>query len=488
MEDHNQGLQLISVHDAGVAGALGDLSGFRQEFYQCLTARADALFELCDAVLCTDGPVTSLVELSLAVEHRRGHGALYDGVNQGRIDIDRFRHVVARQQIPRGGDGRIMLAIDVSHWLRPDANTSPERLFCHTYARGKGQAQMIPGWPYSFVAALEPGRTSWTTILDAQRLGPEDEDTAVAAAQLRAVVEQLIAAGHWHEGDPEIWIVGDTGYDGPRLAFLLADLPVRVLVRVRSDRVMAFPAPPRHAGAVGRPARHGADFTFKDSRTWPESAHSTTTQTTRYGAAQACSWDRLHPKLTRRGTWADHDGDVPIIEGTVIRLQVDRLPGDGTPKPLWLWYSDTAITAAAMDRLWQMFLRRFDLEHTFRFLKQTLGWTKPRLRTPTAADRWTWLIIAAHTQLRLTRHLTEDLRRPWEKAVTTPGRLTPARVRRGFRNIRPTTALPASAPKPSRPGPGRPAGSHNKHRAAVCHVGKTTKTDTQTTAATKQPG
>jgi hypothetical protein len=34
-----------------------------------------------------------------------------------------------------------------------------------------------------------------------------------------------------------------------------------------------------------------------------------------------------------------------------------------------------------------MFLRRFDLEHTFRFVKQTLGWTKPRIRTPAAADR-----------------------------------------------------------------------------------------------------
>ena len=468
---------MISVHDTGTAGALGDLSGFRQEFYDGLSARADALFELTDAVLCADGPVTSLVELSLAAEHRRGYGSLYDSLNQGRVDIARFRNVVARQQIPRCDDGRIVLGIDVSHWLRPDANTSPDRLFCHTYARGKGQAQMIPGWPYSFVAALEPGRTSWTAILDAQRLRPDDEDTAVAAGQLRAVVERLITAGHWREGDPEIWIVGDTGYDGPRLAFLLADLPVRVLVRVRSDRVMCFPAPPRRAGTAGRSARHGAEFKFTDPATWPDAAHTTITQTTRYGTARARSWDPLHSKLTHRGTWADHDGDLPIIEGTVIRLQVDRLPGDGTPKPLWLWFSATAATAVEVDRLWQMFLRRFDLEHTFRFLKQTLGWTKPRIRTPDAADRWTWLIIAAHTQLRLARHLAEDLRRPWEKAATTPGRLTPARVRRGFRNIRPTTALPASAPKPSRPGPGRPPGSRNTHRAAVRHVGKTTKTD-----------
>lgn len=42
--------------------ALGVLSGFRMEFYGCLAARADALFELAEAVLCTDGPVKSLVD------------------------------------------------------------------------------------------------------------------------------------------------------------------------------------------------------------------------------------------------------------------------------------------------------------------------------------------------------------------------------------------------------------------------------------------
>ena len=36
--------------------------------------------------------------------------------------------------------------MDVSNWLRPDAATSPERMFCLVYGRGKGNAQMIPGW------------------------------------------------------------------------------------------------------------------------------------------------------------------------------------------------------------------------------------------------------------------------------------------------------------------------------------------------------
>ena len=74
-----------------------------------------------------------------------------------------------------------MLAIDVSAWLRPDAATSPDRLFCHVYGRGRNKDQLIPGWPYSFVAALEPGRTSWTQVLDAVRLGRDDDLAWVTA-------------------------------------------------------------------------------------------------------------------------------------------------------------------------------------------------------------------------------------------------------------------------------------------------------------------
>lgn len=91
---------------------------------------------------------------------------------------------------------------------------------------------------------------------------------------------------------------------------------------------------------------------------------------------------------------------------------------------------ETNATSADVDRWWQGLLRRFDLEHTFRFGKQTLGWTTPKLCTPEAADRWTRLLVVAHTQLRLARQLAADLRRPWEKPAR-PERLTPARVRPG---------------------------------------------------------
>lgn len=476
-----------SLHDHDQANALGELSRFRYEFYTSLTARADALFELTDAVLCVDGPVTSLVELTLVAEHRRGHGAMYDALNHGRVEPDRLRRALASLPLPKAGDGRIVLAVDVSPWLRPDAPTSPERLFCHVYGRGRGNAQMIPGWPYSFVAALETGRSSWTALLDAARLGPADDATAVTAAQLRAVIDRLITVGHWQPGDPDIVIMADSGYDVVRLAHVLADLPVELVGRLRSDRVLRLPKPPRPPGTVGRPRKHGPEIALDDPATWPAPDHTTSTATTRYGNAVATSWDRVHPRLTRRACWIDHDGDLPVIEGTLVRLQVEHLPGDRDPKPVWLWTSTTGATTADVDRWWQGFLRRFDLEHTFRLFKQTLGWTTPKIRTPQAADRWTWLILAAHTQLRLARPLAADLRRPWERPGH-PGRLTPARVRRSFRNIRPTTLQPAGAPKPSRPGPGRPPGSRNQRRTTSHDVGKTVKRDRTVTAYRQRTG
>lgn len=322
-----------AVGEESVPDPRVDLVSFREEFYRCLPTRGDALFELTDALLCSGTAVRTLVELSLAAEHRRGHGALYDAINCGRVDFTRLRRALGGLTIPCDRGGRIVLAVDVSAWLRPDAPTSPQRGFCHVYGRGKNQAQLIPGWPYSFVAALETGRTSWTSVLDAVRLRPDDDETAVTATQVREVITRLREAGHHRDGDPDILLVFDAGYELARLAFVLADLPVQVLGRMRSDRVLCFPAPP--PARTGRPPRHGPEFRFADPITWPAPETTSSTETDRYGTASASAWNRLHPRLVHRGSWAQHPGPPPIVEGTVIRLTVDHLPGDRHPTPVW---------------------------------------------------------------------------------------------------------------------------------------------------------
>jgi hypothetical protein len=460
--------------------ALRRLAGFRDEVYRCLTRRGDALFELADAVLCAPGRVTDLARLSLAAEFRRGHGGLYDGLNAGRAEIGRLRRAVAGLPLPAWPDGQIRLGADVCNWLRPDAETSGERLFCAVHGRGKNSKQMIPGWPYSFVAVLGPGRSSWTLPLDAVRLRPHDDETEVTAAQLREVVARLIEAGRWKQGDPPVLIMMDSGYSGTRLAWLLADLPVTLAVRVRPDRVFYRPAPDRAPGTRGRTLRHDDPVKCADAATWTSPDLETDAESARHGPLAVMAWARVHQRIHRGcGGWDDWPPhrEYPLIEGTLIRLAVTA-PGRAGLEPMWLWASDpgAGLDADAAAVLWQAYLRRFDLEHMFRFLKSQLGWDKPMLRDPAAADRWTWLIIACYAQLWLARDLTADIRLPWQRphpgtAGSRP--MTPGRVRAGFRVVRQNAGTPASAGKYTRPGPGRPAGSRNKRKAPLRHVGKT---------------
>jgi len=57
----------------------------------------------------------------------------------------------------------------------------------------------------------------------------------------------------------------------------------------------------------------------------------------------------------------------------------------------------------------------FDIEHTFRFLKQVLGWTKPKLRDPPPPTGRTWLDPRRYARLWLARGLAADLRLPWQR-------------------------------------------------------------------------
>ena len=101
---------------------------------------------------------------------------------------------------------------------------------------------------------------------------------------------------------------------------------------------------------------------------------------------------------------------------------------------------------------------RADPRRRIRFAKHALGWDTAALRHPEQVSRWTWLIIAAITQLRLARAIASDHRLPWER-LRKPGRLTPGRVRRDFSRLLLITGTPASPPKPSKAGPGRPKGA-----------------------------
>ncbi|MEU2032600.1 transposase [Nocardia amamiensis] len=268
-------------------------------------------------------------------------------------------------------------------------------------------------------------------------------------------------------GDPDIWIVADVGYDAPRLAFLLADLPVAVLARMRSDRVLRLRAPTWQPGTTGRPPRHGGEFVFGDPATWGEPDTAVTTETRLYGPATARSWNRLRPGLTHRSSWTGQAGKLPVLEGTVIRSTSTGSPA-APPRNRCSCGIRSSISTPPRSRCCGRHCCGGSISSTPSACSNkppagTSQTPRPRRRGPVDL-----VPLAAYIQLRLARD-TIDIQRPWEKPAA-PQRLTPARVRRGFRHLRRNAACPASAPKPSRPGPGRPPATTTsvRHPATRC--------------------
>lgn len=430
--------------DAGSAAC----RSFRDGLYACLPRRPDALFELADTLLAGQATASGAPPyLSLEPVFRRGWGSAYGALRWGDIDEEALRRLLAAT---RPTAWPAVFAVDTSSWPRCDAECSPERGFYHHPSRHSNGQPIVAGWNYSWIAQLNWDADSWTAPLDVRRIAPGEQAGRATAGQIGALVERLGAAG------PVPLFVFDAGYDPIALAGDLAPVRAQILVRIRGDRLFyADPVPPA-PGTVGRPRRHGQRFACADPASWPMCDAVLTCTDPRYGRVEVAAWRDLHPILQNRGRWVG--AHAPIVRGTIIRVEVEHLPRPTAraKKTLWLWWSGPG--APDLDVCWRAYIHRFDVEHTLRFAKHTLGWTTPRVRLPEQADRWTWLVVAAYTQLRLARGLVADCRLPWERPLT-PDRLTPTRVRRGFRRLVHVLGTPASPPKPTKAGPGRPKGS-----------------------------
>jgi hypothetical protein len=426
------------------------LRHFRASVYDRFGARRDALFEALDAAT-TVGSVPSLAHLSLAAGHRRGWGSLYAALAEGTMDVPALRSIVSRWPLD---DGQPIYALDTSVWPRDDAECSPERAHYYSASRQSAGKPLVTGWSYAWLAQLGFTHDSWTAPLDVRRVAPSDNAHAVAAEQIRDLVARQ------PEGSPTPLCVFDAGYDPEALARELGDLDgarVAVLVRLRSGRCF-YADPPTAAGSkVGRPARHGPKFVCADPATWWQPTSERTESHPQYGFVRVRAWASVHAKAQnhpQRGSRRTK----PTVRGTLILVEVERLPRQTRiPKQLWLWWRGPG--APDLASVWRAYVHRFDLEHTYRFCKQTLNWTTPRVRHPAQADRWTWLVLLAYTQLRLARRAIADVRLPWERPQR-PQRaaLTPARVRQAFPQLLVDLDTPANPPKPCGRSPGRPIG------------------------------
>ena len=411
------------------------LQAFRQALYQCFTRAADALFDLCDALL-TDPSARSFVELSQAASFQRAWPSLYEALEDGLIDraalLRLFVAALPQQLIGT----RLLLGLDTSSILRPDAHTSQDRTLVYRPNLPKDATPVGPGWCFSTLVVLPDPVSSWTYVLDNRRVPSSETADTIGLEQLRESLPLLAARCS------RPILVLDRHYSSAPWVLASADLPCDQLIRARCDRVLYRPAPPP-TGKRGAPRTDGARFQGSDPSSHGPPDDDWCGIDAQGHPVRVTVWGQLHLRKAR---------ELPIVAVRIIRERARNTKRD--PRESWFWWLGGPLPPLA--ELARVYPRRFGQEHGYRFDKQDLLWASARVRTPGQLQRWTDLVAAVRNQLVLMREQVEVLRRPWESKVRAA---SPRQVRRAMGRIIGQIGTPARRPQRRGKSRGREKGA-----------------------------
>lgn len=409
--------------------SVDNLQQFRHDIYIRLGNGRAALFDLMDAVLTTRS-ISSFVELSLSPFFRRQWPSIYAALQDGHPPRHNLMHQCAKH-IP--DSLLIVIAGDHTAWPRLHAKTLQDRTYEHQPQVISGGKPITIGQGYSSIAWVPESEGSWALPLLHERISSSENPLTKAATQLGQVCADI--QGH-------ILFLGDSEYGSAPFLKQTADLSCDKLLRLRPNRVL-YHAPEPYQG-VGRPTKHGRKFKLKAPDTWDEVQEDITVDDPKLGRLRVRRWDTLHLKQA-----SEHPFTLILVE----RLDEPK------SKPLWLIWIGTGTLK--LSQVWQRYLRRFAIEHWYRFVRQRLHWTIPQLSTPEKMETWSALMPLLTWQLWLARNVVVDSPLPWQKPMT---KLTPGRIANSFAPLLATIGSPAPHPKPRGKSPGWPTGTPRNKR------------------------
>jgi hypothetical protein len=158
---------------------------------------------------------------------QRRWGSIYDALSSGSMNRTGIEDLLA--QHPLDG-GEAVYAVDSSTRLKNDTEASSKRGYYHHHNRHSGGKPIVAGWSHQWLAQVSFRHDSWSAPLSAHQVDPTANIHQVAVTQIRALLHHRS-----HPGEIPIFVF-DAGYDAIQLAQLLGDLPVGLLVRLRSNR------------------------------------------------------------------------------------------------------------------------------------------------------------------------------------------------------------------------------------------------------------
>lgn len=427
---------------------------FRDKIFKCFTFRADATMELVDA-LAGNINARSVVQLCLNPAFRRQYGSVCDAITHFAADPNQSTNV--EQCLIEHCD--------------PITNTQPFRLFVldctaapRKYAKAlkdrgivyapnvvPGNKPITVGHQYSVMGflpeqSLDNKNIPWILPLSTRRVPSNHNGIIVGVEQLHQIMPFF---------DQELAVMlGDSAYSTPKFINAIQYYDNAILIaRLRSNRILNQKAPPKKQKITNRRTRgheqwYGEEFKLKDETTWGQPTEVVSVPfVTRKGkqfTAYIQGWNEL--LMRQKDGIPLNEYPLRIIKITIMDEQNNQV----YKRPMWLMVSGKHRAELTPIQIWKSYIRRYDVEHFFKFGKMNLLMDKFQTPDVTHEESWWKIVSLAYAQLYMARELAIKLPTPWEKylpEMKNNATITSAKqVQKSFGRITMAIGTPAAPP------------------------------------------
>jgi hypothetical protein len=468
--------------------ALEKARKYQRDLLRTFPKRGDAILQTIEALAAAESP-TSVVELTQEGAFQRSFSSIHKAIDALSAFEEPINH--GSQEIPSvnqqaslsgyEGDKQkwmeifsellpkqdalpfLLFALDATSESKVHAETMKDRMFVHK--KNMTGAPVMIGLQASVLVAIPEAvndEPKWTLPISVARISSQETPCEVAYKQLK----ELGCVARFREY--LCVIVTDCGYSN----LTAATEQQVVIARSRSDRVghRPFNGQGQNAGR-GRPRKYAEEsIVFREDSEVGD----------KKGPDEQIEGEILHNKkpvfmLTSRWRNVYLQGREDLVDVVKVELFSKE---NGSPlfeTPLLLIVSGQRRAELSGEQIFKCYLRRFDIEHFFRFQKQKLLFCSYQTADLRRQVNWWWICLMAYWLLYMVREAAPESNRQWmpkrRGKVASPGE-----AKRVFgAKIFPDLSSPSKKPRTRGKSIGRRMGTRFEKRERQKVVKKTEK-------------
>ncbi|MFN0065419.1 MAG: transposase [Chlamydiales bacterium] len=436
------------------------LQNFRTSLHRLFTKRADALFNLLDALSRDGHQFKSVVELSQSVSFERSYNSITDGITRGlsHTDFKKTEQLVFDHTRAEKGKPHLFFT-DCTANPRPFAKVMQQRGIVHSPNPAPGNKPICVGHQYSLLAMSPKGERSkngrWLIPMSMKRVALNEKGNETGVHQVVEMIKELGI-------EDELCInTGDSlyGSEGCRKEAVSQENLVQMFRLSNKRKLYQTP----EYDKVQRPGRRklfGDKVILSNPSTHPKpDAVETVSMTTKKGKTYQVELTFFKNLLIRGSKdFASQEHPLNVVKAVVT----DDCGVAVFKRPLWIALIGKRKDEVSPKMAYDTYLNRYDIEHFFRFGKQKLLLDSYQTPEVTHEEDWWRFVPLAYVQLYLANQLSDLLPKPWERYLPNyknPDEKsglekTPSQTQRAFANILEVIGTPAAPSVPR----GRPTG------------------------------